>query len=93
MPNDVYLFDVDGTLTVSRTLMDPEFKEFFLKFIANHEVYWVTGSDYAKTLEQLGADIMPGVKRSYHCSGNRLNEKDVDLSPNEWTLGNEEREC
>lgn len=93
MPNDVYLFDVDGTLTVSRTLMDPEFKEFFLKFIANNEVYLVTGSDYTKTLEQLGEDIMHGVKRSYQCSGNSLYEKGVEISHNEWTLGNEERDC
>jgi hydroxymethylpyrimidine pyrophosphatase-like HAD family hydrolase len=57
MHKDVYLFDVDGTLTNSRSLIDPDFKEFFLNFIANHNVCIVTGSDYSKTLEQLGEDI------------------------------------
>ena len=40
MPNkEAYVFDVDGTLTVSRTEIDLEFKEFFLNFIADNEVY------------------------------------------------------
>ena len=37
MIKPVYIFDVDGTLTLSRTLIDPEFKEFFLKFITDND--------------------------------------------------------
>lgn len=92
MPNDVYLFDVDGTLTVSRTLIDPEFKKFFLNFIDNNEVCIVTGSDYAKTLEQLGKEIMHSIKRSYQCSGNSVWEKGIEVDYNNWKLGNEERD-
>jgi len=93
MHNDVYLFDVDGTLTVSRTLIDPEFKEFFLNFIANHNVCIVTGSDYSKTLEQLGEEIMHSVMRSYQCSGNSIWENGLEVRYNNWTLQNEERDC
>lgn len=92
MLNDVYLFDVDGTLTVSRSEIDPEFEKFFLNFIDNNEVYVVTGSDYSKTLEQLGEQIMHGIKRSYQCSGNSVWEKGIEVYHNEWKLGNEERD-
>ena len=93
MHKDVYLFDVDGTLTDSRTLIDPDFKEFFLNFIANHNVCIVTGSDYSKTLEQLGEEIMHSVMRSYQCSGNSIWENGLEVERNNWTLGNEERDC
>ncbi len=65
-----YIFDVDGTLTPSRGKIDPEFKEFFLEFMKTHKVWLVTGSDYPKTLEQLGPEICEGVVTCYNCSGN-----------------------
>ena len=65
-----FIFDVDGTLTPSRQKIDPEFKEFFKAFIASNKVFLVTGSDYAKTVEQLGADITENVVTVYNCSGN-----------------------
>ena len=65
-----FIFDVDGTLTPSRQTINPEFKEFFKTFIASNKVWLVTGSDYPKTLEQLGADICEGVVTVYNCSGN-----------------------
>ena len=92
MHNRVYIFDVDGTLTVSRTLIDPKFKEFFLKFITENDCYIVTGSDYSKTLEQLGEDIMHKVKRSYNCSGNSVWEQGVEVSSTNWSLSNEARD-
>ncbi len=65
-----FLFDVDGTLTPSRQTIDPEFKKFFTNFIATNKVWLVTGSDYAKTVEQLGQDICESVCTVYGCSGN-----------------------
>ena len=65
-----FIFDVDGTLTPSRQSIDPEFKEFFKHFIQDNKVWLVTGSDYAKTVEQLGADICESVVTCYNCSGN-----------------------
>jgi len=92
MIKPVYIFDVDGTLTLSRTLIDPEFKEFFLKFITDNDCYIVTGSDYSKTLEQLGEEIMHKVKRSYNCSGNSIWENGIEVERNNWVLGNEARD-
>lgn len=65
-----FIFDVDGTLTPSRQVIDPKFKDFFKTFILENKVWLVTGSDYAKTVEQLGADICESVVTVYNCSGN-----------------------
>ena len=66
-----YIFDVDGTLTPSRQVMDPQFKEWFLNFINKEKVWLVTGSDYPKTVEQLGTEICENVVTCYSCSGNQ----------------------
>jgi phosphomannomutase len=80
-----FIFDVDGTLTPSRQTIAPEFREFFLQFIQDNKVWLVTGSDYAKTVEQLGQDITNNVITVYNCSGNdvyfkgkRVNSKPFD---------------
>lgn len=65
-----FIFDVDGTLTPSRATIDPEFKEWFLEFIKREKVWLVTGSDYPKTKEQLGAEICESVVTVYNCQGN-----------------------
>lgn len=65
-----FVFDVDGTLTPSRGAIDPEFKKFFLDFCNNNKVWLVTGSDYPKTLEQVGEEICHAVHSVYNCSGN-----------------------
>ena len=65
-----FIFDVDGTLTPSRGRIDSEFREYFLKFCKDFNVYLVTGSDYVKTQEQLDDEILSHVTMSYNCSGN-----------------------
>ena len=56
-----FIFDVDGTLTPSRQQIVPKFHDWFLKFIEENYVYLVTGSDYSKTVEQLGKRICESV--------------------------------
>lgn len=65
-----FIFDVDGTLTPSRDKINPQFKEWFLSFIEREKVFLVTGSDYQKTVEQLGNKICESVVTVYNCSGN-----------------------
>ena len=48
-----FIFDVDGTLTPSRGIIDLEFKAFFNTFCLMNDVYLVTGSDKPKTVEQI----------------------------------------
>ena len=61
---------MDGTLTPSRQRIDPSFMTWFLSFCEQNNVYLVSGSDYEKTLEQLGNDICNTVKGVYSCCGN-----------------------
>lgn len=85
-----FAFDVDGTLTASRQLIDAEFAAWFLNFVKNNKVYIVSGSDYVKTLEQLGEDICNSVAGVYSCAGNALYVKGHCVYANEFELTEEE---
>jgi phosphomannomutase len=86
-----YVFDVDGTLTPSRGKIDHDFAAFFYRFCLNNTVYLVTGSDYEKTLEQLGEDICHAVRGCYNCSGNVLMHQGEEIYRTEFKLTDEER--
>ena len=81
-----YIFDVDGTLTPSRKKIEHEFWAPFLIFCRHNHVSLVTGSDRAKTVEQLGLDICYTAKRVYNCSGSDAYEKDVNVYRDDWEL-------
>lgn len=81
-----FIFDVDGTLTPSRQTINKEFAEFFDVFCKNNDVYLVTGSDKAKTVEQIGETIYNRCKRVYQCNGNDVWEGKENIRTNEWTL-------
>jgi phosphomannomutase len=80
-----FVFDVDGTLTPSRGKIDSEFYAWMTHFVMKEKVFLVTGSDYPKTVEQLGDDLCESVVTCYNCSGNdvwfkgkRVNSKEFD---------------
>lgn len=79
-----FVFDVDGTLTPSRQVINPEFKEWFLDFITREKVWLVTGSDYPKTVEQLGSDICENVVTVYNCQGNDVWHKGKRVNTKEF---------
>ena len=85
-----FTFDVDGTLTPSRQLIDNEFARWFLNFTKQNTVYLVSGSDYAKTVEQLGREICESVAGVYSCAGNALYVKGNQIYANELELTEEE---
>lgn len=60
-------------------------------FVNSNDTYLVTGSDYPKTLEQLGEEICNSVKRVYSCSGNDVYENGVQIRSNSWTLPTDAR--
>jgi len=72
MPDRVYLFDVDGTLTHPLTEINDEFAEVFLRWIHAKQriVYLVTGSDIAKTKRQLFSSFIDQCAGLFTCSGN-----------------------
>ena len=86
MNNRIFVFDVDGTLTPSRSTMDSEFKQFFDTFCLNNPVYLVTGSDRPKTVEQLTESTYKLCKRVYQCSGNDVYEGNQNIRANSWKL-------
>jgi phosphomannomutase len=72
MPDAVYIFDVDGTLTEPLTLIDEEFADVFLTWLRQpgRSVYLATGSDIAKTKRQLFGSFMDQCAGIFTCSGN-----------------------
>lgn len=84
-----YVFDVDGTLTPSRGKMDETFKDFFIEFSKQNEVYLVTGSDHLKTVEQVGAEVTEAVNAVYNCSGNNVWSKGQEIIKSDWSIDDE----
>lgn len=79
-----YVFDVDGTLTPSRLIIDAEFKKFFVKWIEDKNVYLLTGSDHEKTIEQVGEEIWTNVTESHQCGGNVIFRKGELIEASKW---------
>ena len=84
-----YIFDIDGTLTPSRGLINTNFKRYMLAFMGNNYVYFVTGSDKPKTVEQIGTEIYNRAVKVYQCSGNDVWQQDNNLSTNNFELPEE----
>ena len=84
--NNKFIFDVDGTLTPSRGIIDPKFKEYLNSYCSANEVYLVTGSDKSKTIEQIGEDTYNLCKRVYQCSGSDVYEGDNSILKSVWEL-------
>ena len=82
-----FIFDVDGTLTPSRGVIDNDFRTWFMTYMDDPEieVYLATGSDRPKTVEQLGEYFMKLPVRTYHCSGNDVWEGDKQIRSHDWT--------
>ena len=81
-----FIFDVDGTLTPSRQRIDEEFLSFFFRFTFDNDVYLVTGSDRAKTLDQVTPELYDNCERVYNCSGSDVYEGDTNVYRSEWEL-------
>ena len=87
--SDVYLFDVDGTLTVAKQKMDPKFQKQFLKWMDDKEVYIVSGGTFERILNQVGDDVLNKTSGVFACMGNSFVRKVDSVSDsgfNEWLL-------
>lgn len=80
-----FVFDIDGTLTPSRKVIDPHFAIFLEKFCKENLVYFVTGSDKPKTLEQIGETLFNSAQLSFNCAGNEVWNKDKLIYSSDWT--------
>ena len=88
--NYVYVFDVDGTLTESRGYIDLSFKKWLKTWMRNNNVFFVTGSDYEKTVEQVGSDICLLADAIFNCSGNSIMQKGRKIYSNPWSLNDKQ---
>ena len=84
-----FIFDVDGTLTSSRKQMDVGFSAEFLIFCCKYDTYLVTGSDRAKTIEQVGLDIYNRCKRVFNCSGSDIYDGHNSVYRSNWKPSDE----
>jgi len=69
---EVYIFDVDGTLTPAREPMQDEMIPVFEKFCNQHVVFLASGSDYAKIKEQIPMKLIYDCMGVFCCMGNEL---------------------
>ena len=81
-----FIFDVDGTLTPSRGVIDTDFKEYFNEFCRSNQVFLVTGSDKPKTVEQIGEDTYNLCHTVYNCNGNDVWRSNDHIRTSEWIL-------
>ena len=88
---NTWLFDVDGTLTPSRSVMSDEFRRWFLNFARHNTVSIVSGSDNPKTLEQLGAEVVGALHTRFNCLGNSVWRQDAQVHTSAFELTCEER--
>ena len=80
-----YLFDIDGTVTPSRTKIDTQFGNWMEHFATHNACYWVTGSPRYMTERQLGSIYQLAV-RSYQCSGTDVWEQGTNIRRSDWEL-------
>ena len=81
---NIYMFDIDGTLTPSRLPMTQEMEDMFTPFCENNKVFLVTGSDMVKVKEQVPEKIRRLVEGIFTCSGNALTVGDEIIYDNEF---------
>lgn len=81
-----YIFDVDGTLTPSRGVIDEQLKQYLIDISRRNDIYFATGSDKPKTVEQLGEDLFNCAKKVYNCSGNDVYEQDKCVYTSQWQI-------
>ena len=88
MPERVYLFDVDGTLTHPLSEIDEEFADVFLTWLheKKKKVYLVTGSNIEKTEKQVFSAFLDQCEGVFTCSGNQFFQQGRQVYQNELKL-------
>jgi len=71
-PGKVYIFDVDGTLTMPRQEINDNMLYHFKDWCRDKNVFLATGSDVDKLKEQIPEDLISLTKGVFCCMGNHL---------------------
>jgi phosphomannomutase len=87
--SNIYLFDVDGTLTPPKEKIDGAFAATFLKWMKGKETYIVSGGSFVRMLDQLGTDIVKECAGVFACMGNIFYQRLDQINPSgfeEWQI-------
>ena len=87
--SNIFLFDVDGTLTPAKEKIDPTFSTAFLRWMKGKEVYIVSGGSFVRIIEQLGLDVVNQCAGVFSCMGNIFYQKRDQINPSgfeEWQV-------
>ena len=84
---NIYIFDMDGTLTLARQKMSPDFARRFVPWVKSHIAYLACGSNYEKVVEQIPGDavgtgfsgIYSSMGNVYHQKGKEIYRKEIKL--------------
>tara|TARA_A100001011_G_scaffold385744_2_gene460304 strand:+ start:15744 stop:16502 length:759 start_codon:yes stop_codon:yes gene_type:complete len=87
--SNIYLFDVDGTLTPAKSNIDPLFAEQLSEWMLNKEVYIVSGGSFLRLIDQLGLCIVDKTQGVFACMGNIFYQRREQINHsgmNEWNI-------
>lgn len=90
-PNKIaFIFDVDGTLTKARQEITKDHKDILESWTSTRECFIATGSDFRKTKEQLGPEVLALFKFTFCCMGNEArNSKGTVVRKNNFMVPEE----
>ena len=91
---DIYLFDVDGTLTPAKQRIDKAFHKQFVGWAKEKEFYIVSGGSFVRIIDQLGTGIVNLCSGVFACMGNIFYQRrdSTDTSTyDEWEIVYENR--
>ncbi|MBR5154280.1 MAG: HAD-IIB family hydrolase [Alphaproteobacteria bacterium] len=86
---NIYVFDMDGTLTPARQPMQKDFSFRFLPWLKSNLAYIAAGSNYEKLTEQLPPDVVSSFSGIFSSMGNVYHKKGVEIYKNEIKLDKE----
>ena len=78
----IYLFDVDGTLTPPKNIINPIFAKQFLSWSRGREVYIVSGGSFMRILDQIKRPIFDQLQGVFACMGNEFYSKQLNETDN-----------
>jgi len=73
--SNIYLFDVDGTLTEAKSKIDSMFEKDFREWLVGKEAYVVSGGSFVRLIDQLGLAIIEMMSGIFPCMGNIFYQK------------------
>ena len=85
-----YVFDVDGVLCDRNENIDSQFQAWFHNWAVDKKIFYVTGSERYRTIEQIGSKLVDLAPISFHCLGNSIWINNKEFLVNQIKLHDDE---